>query len=63
MKLPKMPKVMSKQANRGEFAKSLGGEIGKRKKPLVSYVEGTKANKGLPHPSLTPPARLIKKKK
>ena len=45
---------MTKQANRGEYATEQGDIKGKKKKALVSYVEGTKPNKKLPMKSLTP---------
>lgn len=61
MKLPKMPKVMGKKANRGEYAKEQGNETGSKKKAVVSYVEGTKPNPVIPHKSLTPKAPMQKK--
>ena len=54
-------KVMTKQANRGVFAKEMGDIKGKKKKALVSYVEGTKPNAKLPAKSLTPKAKFQKK--
>lgn len=60
MKLPKLPKVMGKKANRGEYAKEEGNVRGKAKKAEVSYVEGTKPNKVIPHKSLTPKAPMKK---
>ena len=54
-------KVMTKQANRGVFAKEVPGVKDKKKKALVSFVEGTKANPKLPAKSLTPKAKFQKK--
>ncbi len=56
-------KTMSKKANRGEYAKEEGDIKGKKKKALISYVEGTKPNKKLPYKSLTPKAKMGKKRK
>jgi len=53
---------MTKKANRGEYAKEEGDIKGKAKKAEVSYVEGTKPNKKLPYKSLTPAAKMMKKK-
>ncbi len=53
-------KKMSKQANRGPHAKLEGKIKGKAKKPVVSYVEGTKPNPRLPAKSLTPKAKFKK---
>lgn len=52
---------MDKKKNRGPFAKVMGDVKNAKKKALVSYVEGTKANKKLPAKSLTPPAKMGKK--
>lgn len=39
---------------RGPYSKEQGYLKGKKKKPLVSYLEGTKSNPRLPAKSLTP---------
>jgi hypothetical protein len=54
-------KKMSKQDNRGPFSKLEGKVTGKTKKPLVSYVQGTKPNPRTPAKSLTPKAQYKKK--
>ena len=54
---------MNKQANRGLYSTEQGAETGKKKKALVSYLEGTKQNPKLPMKSLTPKAKMSKKKK
>ncbi len=58
---PKVPKVMSKKSNRGEYAKEEGSDMGKKKKELISYLEGTKKNPKMPMKSLTPKAPMKKK--
>lgn len=61
MKLPKMPKVMNKKSNRGEYAREEGNVRGSAKKGVLSFVEGTKPNGVIPHKSLTPKAPMEKK--
>ena len=56
---PKRP--VGKQAQRGVYAKEEGDMMGKKKKTLVSYVEGTKNNPKLPAKSLTPKPKMKKK--
>ncbi len=63
-KEPLKPKgSLSKKDNRGVFSTEQGDEKNKKKKALVSYLEGTKQNPKLPMKSLTPKAPMSKKKK
>jgi len=58
-----MKKTVNKQSRRGPHSKLEGKRTGREKKPIVSYVEGTKPNPRLPSKSLTPKAKMGKKKK
>lgn len=60
MKAPARP--TGKQAQRGEYSKEEGYMKGKKKKADISYVEGTKTNARLPSKSLSPKAKLTKKR-
>lgn len=54
-------KGASKKMNRGPYSKEEGDQKGGKKKALVSYIEGTKANKKLPDKSRTPKPKFGKK--
>lgn len=54
-------KMTGKMTNRGKYSKEEGDEKGRKKKAVVSYVEGTKPNAKLPYKSLTPKAKMMKK--
>ena len=63
MKATKELRKMSKKANRGIYSTEQGEERGVRHDAKTSFVEGTKPGKKLAAKSLTPMAKMMKKKK